>query len=47
MAITWASEQVPFGKRCEGREQRGASSLCAKMSETVPTPDITDEGETG
>jgi transposase len=21
--------------------------LCAKMSETVPTPDITDEGETG
>jgi len=23
------------------------AALCAKMSETVPTPDITDEGETG
>ena len=23
------------------------SSLCAKMNETVPTPEITDEGETG
>jgi hypothetical protein len=30
--------------------QRGITigpTLCAKMNETVPTPEITDEGETG
>ena len=34
-------------KLSEHRPTMGGSALCARMSETVPTPEITDEGETG
>ena len=44
-------ESLGFGaQRLEGLQPAldgSGAALCAKMSETVPTPDITDEGETG
>src|SRR2546426_7779985 len=50
------SSHLVVWRRARGRgelaaltpKQRGRKPpLCARMSETVPTPEITDEGETG